>query len=690
MFFFLDNTPIYCHKEYKFLSIIQFCDLLLVMIPRFCYHDKLAIAGNCRMCLVELNNGIKPVIACATNIMANVEIALDSLLVKKARENVLEFLLINHPLDCPICDQGGECDLQDQTLMYGSDRGRFKEMKRSVEDKELGPIVKTIMTRCIHCTRCIRFSEEVLGIRSLGVIGRGTSTEIKMVNTFFLNSELSGNIVDVCPVGALTSKPFAFTARPWELKSIESIDFLDSLHSNIRVDIKGSRIFRILPRQNNKINEDWITDFIRFSYESVQLFRIKFPYVSISSSATVGSNLFLRLEWEQCFEFAKLYFSTQNINSISLFAATNVGLFNINFFYFFSKLVKNSVFLLENIPFSNVDFRSFYLLNSFSEYMKSNFFIFYNLNIKENFSVFNARIQNFINNDFYKKYIFHIGKYVDYSYSMYHLGMNFFSFFSLLRGKNLNNHYFFRVLNRHINLNLFSASINFSNYIKMLNVFDDVQVNNLCFFSNVSGYSEHGITSNLVTAQETSSCDLSYYYKTEKLNNINSSFCYHGTYLPVAENMEVNSSYVFLPSYNQFEVEDYYINLFGNIQKANQSVDTSEKENVKSDFYIIKNFFFYFFYFFSKKNNNDVFFSFDYIFNDLVFYYLSYYVLFFEYFNFSFNLKKNTTQVGHSSSFFFPFSLNNLNISSSFFTLYSGTLSTFYRVRENSKLSSFF
>jgi NADH dehydrogenase/NADH:ubiquinone oxidoreductase subunit G len=208
------------------------------------------------MCLVELTSSVKPVISCASNLGMNLDIYTETSFVKKSRENILEFLLINHPLDCPICDQAGECDLQDQSLFYGSDRGRFKEMKRSVGDKEFGPIIKTIMTRCIHCTRCIRFAEEIAGLDDLGAIGRGVDTEIKMVVSKFFDSEISGNVVDLCPVGALTSKPYAFTARPWELKSIESIDVLDSLNSNIRVDIKGNRVFRILPKKNEVVNED--------------------------------------------------------------------------------------------------------------------------------------------------------------------------------------------------------------------------------------------------------------------------------------------------------------------------------------------------------------------------------------------------------------------------------------------------
>ena len=690
MFFFIDNTPVFCYKEYRNLSIIQFCDLLLVIIPRFCYHEKLSIAGNCRMCLVEVNNGIKPVIACATNLIVNVEIVLDSLLVKKSRENILEFLLINHPLDCPSCDQGGECDLQDQTLMYGSDRGRFKEMKRSVEDKELGPIVKTIMTRCIHCTRCVRFSEEVLGVKSLGAIGRGNSTEIKMINSYILDSELSGNIVDICPVGALTSKPFAFTARPWELKSVETIDFLDSLHSNIRIDIKGNRIIRILPRQNKKINEDWISDFIRFSYESIQLFRVKYPYISIAQSSVHSDTLFIRLEWEQCFEFAKVYFSTQNINSIGLFTASGIGLFNINFFYFFSKLIKNSYFFIEGIPFINSDIRTFYYVDDFFNYMQSNFFIFYNLNLKENFSIYNAKIQSYLSGSFYKKYIFHFGKYIEYAYSIYHIGTTFCSFFSLLRGKNLNNNYFFRVLNRQVNINLYSSNIYFYKYIEQLHLFTDIQINNLCYYSNIVGYLEHGISSDIATNTELGTFDFSYYYRTSKIIN-RTPYIYHGTYIPVLENIETSDNYLFIPSCNAFEVEDYYINLVGYVQNTNQTIDRSEKENIKSDFYIIKNIFFYFFYFFSKSKSNNIFISFDYIFNDLVFFYLNYYVLFFEYFNFSLDFSKKSSFISSNISFFYFSSNNhNLRIRDSFFSQYSSTLNSFYMVRENNKLSSFF
>ncbi len=694
MFFYLNNTPIYFYKEYKTLTIIQFCDLINVVIPRFCYHEKLSIAGNCRMCLVEMNNGIKPVIACATNISANIEIALDSLLVKKARENVLEFLLINHPLDCPICDQGGECDLQDQTIVYGSDRGRFKEMKRSVEDKELGPVVKTIMTRCIHCTRCIRFSDEILGIRDLGVIGRGSSSEIKMNNVFFLDHELSGNIVDVCPVGALTSKPYAFTARPWDLKSIESIDVLDSLHSNIRVDIKGSRILRILPKINEQLNENWISDYTRFSYESVQGFRIKYPYLSLNKSffSFIDTDLFLRLGWEQCIEFFNIFINLKNFNLFNFFISSGIGLFNSSFYYFIIKFIKNSNFFIESLPSFNIDSRSSYYINSFNNFMKSNYFLFYNLNLKENYSVFNARMQSYLNNSFYKKYIFYIGSNIKHTYSVYHLGNSASCFFSFLRGKNLNLNYFNNLVKKNISLNLFSSDISFNSYISSLNIFDSSDINNFNFYSNISGYFDLGINSDLVNSHDLlKQQDLfSYYYKTNKVENNNSFFVYHGNYLPLVENAtDEASNYIFLPSSNLFEVEDSYINIFGDLQLVNQSQDFSEKESIKSDFYIFKNILFSFYYYLNK-NENSSFYSIDFIFNELVFYYLNYFFIFFDIFPYLKNYNKNNLNLQLSnSSYYLKHFVCNLSVRNSFFANYSSTLRSFYKIRDSKKLSSF-
>jgi len=262
------------------ITVLQACELAGVEIPRFCYHERLSIAGNCRMCLVEVKPGPpKPQASCALPVADKQEIFTKTPVVQKARNGVMEFLLINHPLDCPICDQGGECDLQDQAVAYGFDRSRYHENKRAVPDKELGPLVKTSMNRCIHCTRCIRFATEVAGVEELGATGRGESMEVTTYVEHALSTELSGNLVDLCPVGALTSKPYAFEARSWELTKTESIDVLDALGSNIRVDTRGTQVMRVLPRLNDDVNEEWISDKTRHAIDGLRHQRLDRPYV---------------------------------------------------------------------------------------------------------------------------------------------------------------------------------------------------------------------------------------------------------------------------------------------------------------------------------------------------------------------------------------------------------------------------
>lgn len=291
------------------LTVLQACESLGVTIPHFCYHDRLSIAGNCRMCLVEEIKSVKPLVSCAVSITPSMEIFTNTELVKKAREGVIEFLLANHPLDCPICDQGGECDLQDQSLLYGGDRGRFYEEKRAVSDKNCGPLIKTIMTRCIHCTRCVRFMQDVAGFPFMGVSGRGSKMEIGFYVEKFVTSELSGNIIDLCPVGALTSKPYAFSARSWELHSIESLDFFDSIHSNIRIDIRGTNIMRILPKINHQLNEDWISDKIRFAFDALKYQRITVPLLRSSHGKLYP------ISWELLFMVLKTQFDLKHKNS---------------------------------------------------------------------------------------------------------------------------------------------------------------------------------------------------------------------------------------------------------------------------------------------------------------------------------------------------------------------------------------
>ena len=260
-------------------TILHACEEAGVEIPRFCYHDRLSIAGNCRMCLVDMERAPKPIASCAMPAGDGMVIRTDTDRVKKAREGVMEFLLINHPLDCPICDQGGECDLQDQAMGYGIDGSRFDENKRAVEDKHMGPLISTTMTRCIHCTRCVRFATEIAGVPELGAIGRGESMEITTYLEKTLASELSANVIDLCPVGALTSRPYAFSARPWELNKTESIDVMDALGSNIRIDARGAQVMRVLPRLNEDVNEEWISDKTRYAVDGLRRQRLDQPYM---------------------------------------------------------------------------------------------------------------------------------------------------------------------------------------------------------------------------------------------------------------------------------------------------------------------------------------------------------------------------------------------------------------------------
>ena len=279
----VDGKEIDVPPEY---TLLQACETAGAEIPRFCFHERLSIAGNCRMCLVELVGSPKPVASCAWGVRdcrpgrngEPPEVNTRTAMVKKAREGVMEFLLINHPLDCPICDQGGECDLQDQAMAYGVDASRYKENKRAVEEKYIGPLVKTIMTRCIHCTRCIRFSTEVAGVPELGAIGRGEDMEITTYLEQAMTSELQSNVVDLCPVGALTNKPYAFAARPWELNKTQSIDVMDALGSAIRIDTRGREVMRILPRRNDDVNEEWISDKTRHVVDGLRTQRLDQPY----------------------------------------------------------------------------------------------------------------------------------------------------------------------------------------------------------------------------------------------------------------------------------------------------------------------------------------------------------------------------------------------------------------------------
>ena len=288
-------------KEYEFengMTVMQACELAGTEIPRFCYHEKLSIAGNCRMCLVEMEKAPKPIASCAMPAADGMVIKTNTKTVQKARKGVMEFLLINHPLDCPICDQGGECDLQDQAMYYGFDKTRYEENKRAVQNKNMGPLVKTIMTRCIHCTRCVRFSTEVAGVDDIGLLGRGENAEITTYLEKTIESELSGNVIDLCPVGALTSKPYAFKSRPWELTKTETFDVFDGVGSSIRIDTRGKKVLRVLPRINEETNEEWISDKTRFAIDGLSSQRLDNVYSKIEGKLKKSS-------WNDAFTIVK-------------------------------------------------------------------------------------------------------------------------------------------------------------------------------------------------------------------------------------------------------------------------------------------------------------------------------------------------------------------------------------------------
>ncbi len=301
------------------LTVLQACEKAGVEIPRFCYHEKLSIAGNCRMCLVEMEKSPKPIASCAMPAAEGMVIKTNTPKIEKSRKGVMEFLLANHPLDCPVCDQGGECDLQDQSMYYGIDKSRFKENKRTVTDKNMGPLIKTQMTRCIHCTRCIRFATEIAGVPELGAIGRGEDMQITTYLEKSVQSELSGNVIDLCPVGALTSKPYVFEARPWELKKTETIDVMDAVGSNIRVDTYDWEVKRVLPVINEDINEEWISDKTRYACDGLLNQRLDTPYIKYN-------NKFEKASWNEVYKIIKSKIENSDKNKICGFVGDLVNM----------------------------------------------------------------------------------------------------------------------------------------------------------------------------------------------------------------------------------------------------------------------------------------------------------------------------------------------------------------------------
>lgn len=442
--FYIDSVP---YPTIQGNTAMQSCLAVGFDVPRFCYHEKLSIAGNCRMCLLEIAypKSLKPMASCALPIISGMAVYTNTVMVKKAREGVLELLLINHPLDCPVCDQGGECDLQEQTQKYGGDRGRFYESKRAVEDKECGPIVKTSMNRCIHCTKCVRFCNEIAGESVLGTLGRGSNMEIGTYVENAIDSEFSGNLADVCPVGALTSKPYAFKARPWELRSFETLDIIDSFGGKIRVDIRGTEIMRILPSQSDELNEDWITDRTRYCYDGLKSQRLYAPLVKLNGQ-------FIPTTWETAFFvagfFLNMFVSDKKENNQNTYLSfylnkksSIIGVFGdlvdsetlVILNDFFHELGSASV-IYQKVTSLETDFRSSYILNlSLDLIEKSDFFVFIGLNIRLELPLVNLRIRkSFL---YSNSLIVSFGFLTSLTYQYFQQGFTINSVFNFLNGK---------------------------------------------------------------------------------------------------------------------------------------------------------------------------------------------------------------------------------------------------------------
>ena len=378
-------------KEIEFqkgMTVLQACELADVEIPRFCYHEKLSIAGNCRMCLVEMEKSAKPIASCAMPAAEGMNIKTNTPFVEKARKGVMEFLLANHPLDCPVCDQGGECDLQDQSMYYGIDKSRFIENKRQVKEKYMGPLIKTQMTRCIHCTRCVRFATEVAGVPEIGAIGRGENTEITTYLEKAMESELSANVIDLCPVGALTSKPYAFEARPWELKKTESVDVMDAVGSNIRIDTYNWEVKRILPRLNNDINEEWISDKTRYSCDGLLKQRLDVPYIK-------KNNKLQKSTWDEAISVLVEKIKILNSNEIGGHIGDMVNLENaLGFKKLFSNIKSNNLEFREKNFYIDPSEKSNYIFNSTIKGIEeSDLILLVGTNPRHEATMLNARIR---------------------------------------------------------------------------------------------------------------------------------------------------------------------------------------------------------------------------------------------------------------------------------------------------------
>jgi len=518
-YFFINNSKINYVPSNR--SIIEYCENLNIDIPHYCYHPKLSIAGNCRMCLVEVKGSPKPVISCAMSLLNKMEIYTESPLVKKSREGVLEFLLLNHPLDCPVCDQGGECDLQDQSFVFGVNKKRFYNYKRVVTDKNIGPIVKTVMTRCIHCTRCVRFSAEIAGTEQLGMYGRGVNSEIGTYVDKIFNSELSGNVIDICPVGALTSKQYPFIGRIWELKNVNHIDYSDSTLSNIQLYLKSNSVVKILPGyDSDSKSNNWISDKTRFSFDGMfSPERVSNVLIS-GGNDTYSSNKL----WSNIFDnivhilYFQNHLSKHYLSSFNIFIVFNKNI-EIETLTLLLQLAKNYAFVTlrvneNSVKNSNLD--SNFLMktgNSINNLHKSDLCLLINVNTRYENSALNLKLrQRFLKGNFN---VFSINSITDLTFPIKSLGSNFKILKQIIEG----NHEFAKELSVSSNPTIIFSSELFNrtdsnelvNIISYLKKFTSICYGKWNGFNVLSNYSNEVGANSLSVFKKFSISDMSKY-----------------------------------------------------------------------------------------------------------------------------------------------------------------------------------
>ena len=555
------------------LTVLQACEKAGVEIPRFCYHEKLSIAGNCRMCLVEMEKSPKPVASCAMPAAEGMNIKTNTPLVEKARKGVMEFLLVNHPLDCPVCDQGGECDLQDQSMFYGVDKSRFKENKRFVPEKNMGPLIKTQMTRCIHCTRCVRFATEIAGVPEIGAIGRGEDMQITTYLEQSMQSELSANVVDLCPVGALTSKPYVFEARPWELKKTETIDVMDAIGSNIRVDTYDWEVKRVLPIINEDINEEWISDKTRYACDGLLHQRLDTPFIKYNGK-------FEKASWGEVYKIIKSKFENTSKEKICGFVG---DLTNMETSYIFKELfdrtldIKNYECRTDN-RFLDISKRENYLFNSTINGIEESDLIFLiGSNPRYEATILNARIRkSYVNNN---TEIISLNDVGDLTYPYKSLDGKSETIKNIFEGKNEISH---QIINAKKPLIIFGESffnLKFSDYLfnlvkKFLN--DNDKINNdfnslnilTCDAATVGNY-DLGLVNqekNLLNDLKNHKFEILYLVGQDNLNfdKKDEFVIYQGSH----GDRGAETADIILPGSAYTEQDGYFTNLEGKVQKA--------------------------------------------------------------------------------------------------------------------------